>query len=114
MGRARKVANFLGNHRNFLTHARRVDIDALGKLSVDILDMRTDRLLQEAVHSLYYAVVLTFEGTPAFKIFENSQGDAYIKIIQVQQVRLQPAPQQQQQSPLAPLQELSGQAAPGE
>ncbi len=102
LGRARKIANFLGNHRNFLTHARRVDIETLKKLSVEIVDMRTDTALQDAVHALYYAIVITFEGTAAFKLLENSRNDAYIKLVQVQEMRLMAARQPQQQAPSPP------------
>ncbi|MFQ5664581.1 MAG: serine protease [Terriglobia bacterium] len=99
-GRARKIANFLGDHRNFLTHARHVGVDQMKELGANVVDMRDDPRLRDKVHALYFAISITYDNTAAFKMVENSSGGAYIRLVQVQQVRKRPAaPQPPQQGP---------------
>ncbi len=115
-GSARRIATFFANHNNFLTHLRRVDVDQMLGLGARVYDMRQDVALQSRVHALFFAIMLTFDGTGAFKIIENSQGGAYVRSV-VQQliqapggaVRLvprqlapPPAPQPTQPAPTAP------------
>lgn len=88
---------------NFLTHARHVGIEEMKRLEANVFDMQEDPALQEKVRALYYAISITYDSTPAFKMFENSTGGAYIRLVQVQQVRVAPvAKRQPQQTPRAP------------
>ena len=82
--KARHAAQYLANHNNFRSHARRVGIADLQNLQLNILDMRTQPDLHNAVRELYAAIMVTFEGTLAFKIVENNQNEAVIGAIQVQ------------------------------
>lgn len=84
--KAQVVAAYLANHNNFLSHARRVGIDKLQELNVNVLDMRTDPALRDAVGDLYTALMLTFATTMCYKVFENGQGNALI--LNVQQVEI--------------------------
>jgi hypothetical protein len=85
---ARKIANFFGNHNNFLTHLRRVDVDSMLGLGASVLDMRQDVALQNRVHALFHATMLTFDGTGAFKIIENSAGHAYVRMLAMPNVQM--------------------------
>jgi len=108
---ATRISTFFANHNNFLTHLRRVDIDEMLRLGANVYDMRNDAPLQSRVHALYFAIVHTFQGTGAFKIIENSVGDAYVRSISAQalspgmMVQMRPGPppaappQPQQQQP---------------
>jgi hypothetical protein len=80
-----------------LSHGRRIGIEQLQQLAgFNVLDMRTDKPLQDAVWNLYLAISLTFDNTAAFKIVENGQNDAYIRQVFVQQIQI---PQGQPQIP---------------
>jgi hypothetical protein len=89
--KANAIAEWLATDENFRTHARRVGIAQLEEKGVKILDMRTDENLQRAVRGLYYAIMITFDGTGVYKLFENSEGKTLAMNIQVQ---VQQVPQQ--------------------
>lgn len=48
--------------------------------------MRKDPEFQNKVWGLYHAISLTFNFTPAYKIFENTSGRALIRLVQPIQV----------------------------
>ncbi len=106
--KAERVSKYLSDHNNFLSHARRVGINDLTPLGVNILDMRSDPALHEAVRDLYTAIMLTFGNTGAFKMFENDKHEALIQAAQVQVASAppaglqQPAPQQPPSRPSIP------------
>lgn len=81
--KARRIARHLNNHNHFRTHSRYVGITELTSLGVKVFDMRTWPELQEAVHDVYTALMLTFDSTGACKIFENSHGEAQVVSVQV-------------------------------
>ena len=95
---ADRVASYLADHKNFLSHGRRVGIEKLEQQEIRVVDMRKQPELHEAVRKLYFAVVWTFSISPAFKIIENSHGDAYIRLVRPQIVPILP---QAQQGPIA-------------
>ena len=71
---AAEVAEWLANDEHHLSHSRRVGIDDLIGKGIKVVDMRIDDDLRKAVRSLHIALMVTFQGTGAFKIFENSEG----------------------------------------
>lgn len=82
--KARKIASFLANEKNTLSHARRVDADRLQKLGVKIeLVEEQDDKLQDAIRQLHLAIMATLDGTSAVKIFENSDGAALLSLLEV-------------------------------
>jgi hypothetical protein len=91
--KARKVAKRLSNDRLFRSHARRIGKDQLEKLGLKVLDTRSDPALHRAIEELYVSVLVTFEGTGAYKIFENSEGEALIKVVSVQPIQIATPPQ---------------------
>src|SRR5260370_5900830 len=72
--KAGRIAGYLADHNNFRSHARRVVVADLQALEVDILDMRTEPVLHDAIRDLYTAISLTLTNTGAYKIVENSNG----------------------------------------
>jgi hypothetical protein len=88
--RARGIANFLSNHNNFKSHAKRIgmgDIKEIKALQpIQVVDIREDPELQNRVWGLYHAISLTFGSTAAYKIFENTSGRALIRLLQQVQI----------------------------
>ncbi len=89
---AGRVVNYLGDHNAFKSHGARVGIKDLLKRKVKVTSINEDRELHDRVMSAFFAVTLTFDGTGAFKIFENSRGQALIRMIQLQAVQFMPPP----------------------
>lgn len=79
---ARKVTDYLGNHNEFKSHGARVGLKELVDRGVKAKVINDDKPLHDAIMTAFYAVTLTFVGTGAFRITENSAGDAYIRLVQ--------------------------------
>lgn len=88
--RARGIANFLSNHNNFKSHAKRIgmgDIKEINALRpIRVVDIREDPELQNRVWGIYHAISLTFGFTVAYKIFENTSGRALVRLLQQVQI----------------------------
>lgn len=103
--KAKQVAGYLSNHNNFQSHGRRVGITDLQKLGVNILDMRTEPRLRDAVWDVYTATMISFSGTGAFSIFENSNNEALVRVMHLEiapQLPPVPAPEPAAIPPTAP------------
>lgn len=88
--KAQEIANYLNDEKATLSHARRLDAKALNKkgLKVEALEDQ-EQEVQDALRTAHVAVMVTLEGTDAYKIFENSEGGAFIKNVQVIPPRIQ-------------------------
>jgi hypothetical protein len=101
---AAKVARRLNAHNAWLAHGRRIGLKWLhDELGVKVHDLDADVALHEAVWGLHLAISITFTSSGAFKIVENSQGDALVGLAQLLNVQLmaQPMPQPPPQPPPA-------------
>ena len=92
---AEKIATYLTNEKETLSHARRVDVDRLMKLGVKValLEEQEDEL-QDAIRQLHFAIMATLDSTGAAKIFENSEGAVLLRLVNIARVappRRQPA-----------------------
>jgi hypothetical protein len=76
--KATAVGRFLNDHNYFRSHARRVGINELQQLGMDVLDMRTQPELHEAVRDAYTALMITFQSTGVVKLFENSNNEGQL------------------------------------
>ena len=80
------VARYLSNHNKFKSHGRGLcpsDFQSTPALkSVKVIDLSSNPDLQNRVQGLYHAISLTFAGTAAIKIFENTDGKALIRMQQ--------------------------------
>lgn len=85
--KAKKIANYLTDEKNTLSHARRIDASQLRKLGVkiELLEEQKDKF-QDAIRQLHLAIMATLDGTGAAKIFENSEGAVLIRIVNIQVV----------------------------
>lgn len=105
--KSRIIADYLADHKNFLSHGRRLGMGKLIDLGVNILNMNTQPALRDAVWDLYLATSITFLNSGAYKSFENSNNEALIRQIQMQfkgnvnQPQSLPTPPQTPINPLA-------------
>ena len=100
VNRARRIAAWIGNHNNFKAHPRMIGIELLLKKGVDVVDLREHPQLRDAIRDVWSIYRLTLDDTNAFKMFENSRGDAFIRGVTQQLVQIaQPGPQVQPQKP---------------
>jgi serine dehydrogenase proteinase len=80
---AANMARYLSNHNKFKSHGRGlcpVDFTRIPALAhAKIRDLGGVPDLQNRVQGLYHSISLTFGGTQAVKIFENTQGKALIR-----------------------------------
>lgn len=101
--KATHVASFLANHNEFLAHGRKVGIDKLQEMGVKILDTRTQPQLRDAIRDLHIALMLTFNGTGCYKLFENNQGEALVGNIVIGQTPVVVPTEQQPPVPARPV-----------
>lgn len=96
--RARSIAAWVGNHNNFKAHERKISVDKLQAKGVKVVDLRRKPRLREAIWDVWLCYRLTLDGTDAFKIFENSRDEAFIRKVSQSLVRIA-APGQSPQQP---------------
>lgn len=72
--RAGAVADWLGEHNNFLTHGRPIGIEQARAHGLVVDALEEDQAFQEAVLSVFHATVATFLVTPCVKMVENDAG----------------------------------------
>lgn len=80
---AKKVVDYLGDHNQFKSHSARVGFSELRKQGVPVKILNEDKPLHDAVMTVYHCLLLTFGGTGAYRIIENSRGDAFIRMVQL-------------------------------
>ncbi|SRR5258708_38624545 len=85
---AAKVVNYLGNHNRFKTHGARIGLEEIRSTSLPVKRLNDDPDLTEKVMAAYQAVQITFSSTGAFRLWENSDGAAYLRLIQRQEIVL--------------------------
>lgn len=92
------VARYLGDHNKFKSHSKGVRLEDFQKIKalqpVKVIDLANDPDLHSLVRGLHYAIGLTFNMSTAFKLFENSEGMAMIRHLQMMQVQIPPGAQQ--------------------
>ncbi len=94
---AARIAGFLANRKNFLTHGRQLRRDHEGIQALKILKLEEDQVFQDLVLSVFHATTHTFDGTNAVKIIENHKGKAFIKMVALERIQSPvPAPRQKQ------------------
>ncbi len=72
---AQVIVEYLGDHNQFLSHARRVDVVSLRGMHAKVYDITTvDRELWQRLEELWYCVEHTFLNSAVIKMWENSNG----------------------------------------
>jgi len=90
--RAKKIADWLANHRHFKSHGRHIARNVLEDHGLVITRLEDDEMLQDAVLSVFHATTHTFTGTLALKIVESHEARAFIKREPMQPAGVMPMP----------------------
>ena len=85
----------LGDHALTKSHQRHLSADRCREIGLRVVRLEADQKLQDAALSLHHACMLRFSATPAFKMIENQNGTAFIKLTQQVLVPGQPAVNQE-------------------
>jgi hypothetical protein len=80
---ADRILQELGDHALTKSHARHISADKCEEIGLVVERMEDDDDLQDAILSVHHACIHTLSSTPAFKIIENQNGRAYIKMAQI-------------------------------
>ncbi|MGH7354869.1 MAG: SDH family Clp fold serine proteinase [Candidatus Rokuibacteriota bacterium] len=88
--RVKTIVDYLADHNEFKSHGARVGVKELQDHSVPVKVLNDDAVLTDAVMSVYHAVSLTFAGTGAYRLIENSRDDAFIRLIAMQEFQVVP------------------------
>lgn len=78
---AEKVKNELCDHSVNLSHSRHLSSRKCKEIGLRIEELEDDPGLQDLVLSLHHVTMQTLAMTPAFKIIENQNGQAFIRAI---------------------------------
>jgi hypothetical protein len=96
--KAKKIAEYLGDHKNFKSHGRAIKIPELIAHGVKAKDLSATAPLYEAVSVLYSCLDIMLSNTGTYKLFENTEA-AVIRQQNQPQMMFQPLLQQMQQLP---------------
>lgn len=79
--KANKVKNELCDHAVTLSHSRHLSSQKCKDIGLVVEDLENDQKLQDLVLSLHHTTMQTLVMTPAFKIIENHNGQAFIRSV---------------------------------
>ena len=92
--KARSIAKYLSSHNEFKSHSKKIGLDDIAANAalkpLKVVDMRKDPELRNHIWGLYNSIAVTFNGTGAYKIFENSLEQAMVKMIQIGVIEQKP------------------------
>ncbi len=77
-----RIIKDFGSHALTLSHARHLSAKSCFDSGLTIQFMEDNQSLQDAILTVHHAFMLTFDGTPAVKVIENQNGNAYIQTLQ--------------------------------
>lgn len=78
--KADEIIQELSDHALTKTHARHLSATKCESIGLKIASLEDDDKLQDAVLSVHHACIHTLTSTAAFKVIENHEGVAFIKI----------------------------------
>ncbi|HEU4677360.1 MAG TPA: S49 family peptidase [Candidatus Paceibacterota bacterium] len=73
-----RIKEELCNHAVSLSHSRHLPADKCREIGLEVIYLEDDQKLQDAVLTVHHATMQTIFNTPAFKIIENHNGQAFI------------------------------------
>lgn len=82
--KAERIAKKLSSHKDFLSHARSINVEDAISLEIKVKDIRKELALKDSVWNLYCIIELLLDRTPIIKLYENSEGVFLIKQIPMQ------------------------------
>lgn len=81
--KASRIYQELGDHSLTKAHARRIPMEFARDLGINVMALEDDQDLQEAVMSVHHICSLTLEQTRAYKLVENQNGVAHVRILNI-------------------------------
>lgn len=108
--KAQVIADWLGDHNSFKSHARHIPRRDLEAKGMKIQRLEDDKQLEDDVLSIFHSITHTFNQTAAVKIIENHKGNAFVN--QLQKIMIQQGPPPPQKPPQGPLPGLPQPATP--
>jgi hypothetical protein len=90
--KAQEISAWLGNFDEHKTHGRPIGIELAKEKGLKVTALEDDQALQEAVLSVFHAVMVTFQSTPCVKVIENHLGKGHYLVADM---AVQPAQAQQ-------------------
>lgn len=84
---AAKIALELSDRAETKSHARHISAQKAKSIGIRVESLEADGELQDLVLSVHHANILTLSSTPAIKIIENQDGNAFIQQMTVQQAQ---------------------------
>jgi len=78
--KAEEIVNELIDHALTKSHSRHLSAQKCKSIGLNVTLLEDDREFQDKVLSVHHACIHTLSATPAFKLIENQNGVAYIKI----------------------------------
>lgn len=83
--KADAVAAYFAEHNRFKSHARRIGLQELSQnaIPVKIRNLEDEPELHKRVLRLHAAITHTFGNTGTYKMYENSQGHALFRMVQL-------------------------------
>jgi hypothetical protein len=85
--KAKSITNYLADHKNFLSHARSININKAKEIGLKIKDTRETPELRTKTWQLWCTIERHFMST-AVKLFENSRGVSLQKSVQQAQIAI--------------------------
>lgn len=82
--RAKSIAEKLSSHQENLSHGRTIGIRKAQEWGLVVRDLREIPELRKNLWNLYCLIELYFDRTPAVKLFENSRGVSWARLIPAQ------------------------------
>jgi len=79
-----KIKAELCDHAVSLSHARHLSAEKCKEIGLEVTMLEDDQKLQDSVLTLHHATMQTLSNTPAFKIIENHNGQAFIQGLNIQ------------------------------
>jgi len=58
--KAKKISQYLSDHKNFLSHDRHIGLEEAKSLGLKISNLEADQIFQDLVLSVYHATTHTF------------------------------------------------------
>lgn len=77
--KAKVILSELGDHALTKSHNRQIPLEKAKSIGLKIIELETDKILQEKVLSVHHSTIQTLSFTSATKIIENHNGIAFIK-----------------------------------
>jgi hypothetical protein len=81
--KAKEIAGWLGNFPEHRTHGRPIGFDLADEKGLKVKRLEDDQKLQEAVLSLFHAIMVTFLTTQCLKFIENHNGKGHYVVAQL-------------------------------